>query len=46
MGNNIMFYVFGGVAMLYLIVTIRNRQKSKDRKSRKFMNDYNRKNKK
>ncbi|RKR12237.1 hypothetical protein CLV91_2363 [Maribacter vaceletii] len=46
MEGNTMYYVLGGVAMLYLIVSIRNRQKSKDRKSRKFMSDYNRKKKK
>ncbi|WP_298472504.1 hypothetical protein [uncultured Maribacter sp.] len=46
MENNTMFYVLGGVVAIYLFVTMRNRQKSKDRKSKKFMSDYNRKNKK
>ncbi len=41
-----MFYILGGVVMLYLIVSIRNRQKSKNRKTRKFMSNYSRKDKK
>ena len=46
MENNTMFYVLGGVVAIYLFISMRNRNKSKDRKSRKFMNDYTRKNKK
>jgi len=42
MGNNSMFYVLAAVAALYLIVTMRNRQKSKNRKTRKFLSDYDR----
>ncbi len=41
--NNTLYIVLGGVFMLYLIVTITTRSKSKQRKSRKFMQDYKRK---
>ncbi|WP_291865784.1 hypothetical protein [Maribacter sp.] len=46
MEDNTMFYILGGVAAVYLFISMRNRQRSKDRKSKKFMSDYNRKNKK
>lgn len=42
MSNNTMYMILGGVFMLYLIVTITTRGKSKERKSRKFMGDYKR----
>ncbi len=45
MSNNTMYMVLGGVFMLYLIVTIMTRNKSKARKSKKFMGDYKRKDK-
>lgn len=38
--------ILGGVFMLYLIITMTTRSKSKARKSRKFMNDYKRKDEK
>ncbi len=41
--NNTLYIIFGGIFMLYLIVTITTRTKSKQRKSRKFMEDYKRK---
>ena len=40
------YYIFGAVFMVYLVITISNRGKSKDRKSRRFMGDYKRKEKK
>ncbi|WP_430905845.1 hypothetical protein [Maribacter sp. 2-571] len=41
--NNTNYIVLGAVFMLYLIVTISTRNKSRKRKSRKFMEDYERK---
>lgn len=38
--------VLGGVFMLYLIISLTTRGKSKARKSRKFMGDYKRDDKK
>lgn len=46
MEKNTIFYILGGVAAVYIFISMFNRQKSKDRKSRKFMSDYDRKNKK
>ncbi len=46
MSNNTMYLVLGGVFMLYLIITISTRSKSKARKSKKFMEDYKRNDKK
>ncbi len=40
--DNTLYIVLGAVFMLYLIVTITTRNKSKRRKSRKFMEDYKR----
>ncbi|WP_339709060.1 hypothetical protein [uncultured Kriegella sp.] len=34
------FYVLGGVLLVYLFISMNNRRKSKDRKSRKFMEGY------
>jgi hypothetical protein len=46
MSNNTIYMVLGGVFMLYIIVTLTTRSKSKARKSRKFMGDFDRKDKK
>ncbi len=46
MSNNTMYLVLGGVFMLYLIITLTTRSKSKARKSKKFMEDYKRNDKK
>lgn len=45
MSNNTIYMILGGVFMLYLIVSIVTRSKSKARKSRKFMEDYKREDK-
>lgn len=42
MSNNTIYMVFGGVFMLYLIISLSTRSKSKARKSRKFMEDFKR----
>ncbi|SDM58705.1 hypothetical protein [Kriegella aquimaris] len=34
------FYVLGGVLLAYLLISMNSRRKSKDRKSRKFMEGY------
>jgi cbb3-type cytochrome oxidase subunit 3 len=44
--DNTIYIVFGILAVLYLWIVFRNRGKSKDRRSRKFMDDYERKDKK
>lgn len=41
-----MYLVLGGVFMLYLIITLTTRSKSKERKSKKFMDGYKREDKK
>ncbi|MEP3211493.1 MAG: hypothetical protein ABJN95_20065 [Maribacter sp.] len=46
MSNNTMYIILGGVFMLYLIISLTTRNKSKARKSRKFMEDYKRDDKK
>lgn len=46
MSNNTIYMVLGGVFMLYLIISISTRSKSRARKSRKFMEDFDRKDKK
>lgn len=43
MSNNTIYMVLGGVFMLYIIVTLTTRSKSKARRSRKFMEDFDRK---
>ncbi len=40
MQNNTIYMVLGGVFMLYLVISLRTRNKSKARKERKFMNKY------
>lgn len=46
MSNNTIYVIFGGVLMLYIIIRLSSRGKSKARKSRKFMEDFERKDKK
>jgi len=46
MSNNTIYMILGGVFMLYLIVSLATRSKSKARKSRKFMEGYKRDDKK
>ncbi len=46
MSNNTIYMVLGGVFMLYLIISLSTRSKSKARKSRKFMEDFKRDDKK
>ncbi len=46
MNNYTIFIIFGGLFILYLIILMTNRSKSKSRKSRKFMGDYKRDDKK
>lgn len=42
MEKNTIYIVLGAVFMVYLIISITTRSKSKARKSRKFMEDYKR----
>ncbi|MGB3145461.1 MAG: hypothetical protein WBB24_15275 [Maribacter sp.] len=44
--NNTIYIILGVVFAVYLVITMMNRKKSNSRKSRKFMEDYERKNKK
>ncbi|MGB3150598.1 MAG: hypothetical protein WBB27_08020 [Maribacter sp.] len=46
MNNNTIYIILAVVFAIYLVITLTNRRKSKDRKSRKFMEDYQRKDKK
>ena len=46
MSNNTIYLILGGVVMVYLIISLTTRSKSKARKSRKFMEDYKRDDKK
>ncbi len=43
--NNTIYIILGVVFAVYLVVTITNRNKSKERKSKKFMENYERKDK-
>ncbi|MDO1514095.1 hypothetical protein Q2T41_15650 [Maribacter confluentis] len=43
--NNTIYIILAVVFALYLALTIINRNKSKSRKSKKFMGDYERKDK-
>ncbi|SFW30704.1 hypothetical protein SAMN05660313_01193 [Cellulophaga fucicola] len=37
-------FIIGGIALvLFLVINLRNKKKTKDRKSRKFMDNYKRK---
>lgn len=40
------YTVLGVLVIIYLFITIKNRNKSKSRKSKKFMDGYNRKDRK
>ncbi|MBT8284833.1 hypothetical protein ACA086_06905 [Muriicola sp. E247] len=44
--DNTIFYVLGLVAVIYIALSVFNKKRSKERKSRKFMEGYERKNKK
>jgi len=44
--NNTIYITFGVVFAIYVGFRLMNRGKSKDRKSRRFMEDYKRKDKK
>ncbi|MBT8280159.1 hypothetical protein [Muriicola soli] len=44
--DNTIFYVLGLVAVIYIALSVFNKKRSKDRKSRKFMEGYERKKKK
>lgn len=44
--DNTIYITFGILAVLYLWIVAKNRRKSKDRKGRKFMEDYDKKDKK
>ena len=39
------YYLLGGLAVLYIAITVYNKRGSKRRKSRKFMEGYERKDK-
>ena len=43
--NNTIYIILGVVFAVYLVITITNRNRSRSRKSRKFMEDYERKDK-
>jgi hypothetical protein len=45
MNRNTIYIILGVVFAIYLAIRITSRSKSNDRKSRKFMGDYERKNK-
>ncbi|NNJ88962.1 MAG: hypothetical protein HKP53_06140 [Eudoraea sp.] len=44
--DNKIYYILGVVAAIYIALTVFNRKRSKERKSRKFMDGYDRRNKK
>jgi hypothetical protein len=46
MNSNIIYIILGVVFAIYLAIRFTSRGKSNDRKSRKFMGDYERKEKK
>ncbi|CAM3564712.1 hypothetical protein ZORO111903_20075 [Zobellia roscoffensis] len=43
MYNNTIYYILGALAIIYILISMNNRRQSKDRKSRKFMDTYERK---
>jgi hypothetical protein len=44
--ENYTIYIIGGALLvLYIFITVFNKNRSRDRKSRKFMDDYKRKDK-
>lgn len=46
MNSNTIYIILGVVFAIYVVIRITSRGKSSDRKSRKFMGDYERKEKK
>lgn len=44
--DNTIYYILGIVALIYIALSAFNRKRSKERKSRKFMDGYDRKSKK
>ncbi len=44
MYNNTIYYILAALAVIYILISMNNRRQSKDRKSRKFMDSYERKN--
>ena len=44
--DNTIYYIVGGLAVVYLLISRRNRRTAKRRKSRGFMEGYERKDKK
>ncbi|WP_175416218.1 hypothetical protein [Aggregatimonas sangjinii] len=45
MGQNTIYIILGVLAAIYLFISMSNRRRLKDRKSRKFMDEYKRKKK-
>ncbi|MDO6519690.1 hypothetical protein [Zobellia uliginosa] len=43
MHNNTIYIVLGVVAVIYIVISMNNRRVGKDRKSRRFMDGYERK---
>jgi len=44
MEKNVIFYILGMLMVIYIVIGINNKRKSKSRQNRKFMGDYKRKN--
>ena len=44
--DNTIYYIVGGLAVIYLLFARKNRRTARRRKSREFMKDYERKDKK
>ncbi|WP_372946585.1 hypothetical protein [Muriicola sp.] len=44
--DNTIYYVLGAVAVIYVALSVFNRRRSKERRSRKFMDGYERKKRK
>jgi len=42
MEKDFIYYVLGALAIIYLLISRVNKQKSKSRRDRKFMGDYKR----
>ncbi|SHJ27834.1 hypothetical protein [Pseudozobellia thermophila] len=45
MGKNTIYIVLGVVVVIYLFISMANRRRAKDRKSRKFLEGYQRRKK-
>ena len=41
--NNTIYYILAGLLVLYLLIGMANKRTSRKRRSRKFMDDYQRK---